>query len=547
MSRIFGGNERMNLRPRGWRPYHAATGVLAIAAGLGASELAAALVPGARSLVIGVGDAVIDLVPAPVERAAIDLLGTADKPFLLANILVISAVVGAVLGIVAARRPAVALAGIALLTVLGIAGELTDPRSEAGGVVVVGLVYGIAAAAALLGLRAILVRGARTSAESVTLSRADGPVARPAPEPGDPTTVAVGNRRSFLKAAVVLSFSAGLAGLSGQFLAGRQRVEQLRSLVRLPKAARAAAAVPAGASLPVDGVSRLFTPNKAFYRIDTALSVPNVDPQDWQLSVKGMVKRPFSLSYDELMDMPQVQADVTLACVSNVVGGELVGNARWQGVLLRDLLDRAGVRGGSTQLIGRSVDGFTAGFPVSVAMNRENAMVAVGMNGEPLPLAHGFPARLVIPGLYGYVSATKWLSSIELTTWEAASGYWIPRGWSREAPIKTQSRIDVPKRGVKVAAGTRPIAGVAWAPTRGIEQVEVRVDDGPWEQAELADAINDECWRQWKHGWNATPGNHTITVRATDGDGRTQTAKRQDVLPNGATGHHTVLVEVQAA
>lgn len=252
--------------------------------------------------------------------------------------------------------------------------------------------------------------------------------------------------------------------------------------------------------------------------------------------MKGSVDRPLTLTYAELMAMPHIEADVTLSCVSNEVGGDLAGNARWQGVPLADLLERAGLQSGATQVLGRSVDGFTAGFPTEVALDGRNAMVAVAMNGEPLPAAHGFPARLVIPGLYGYVSATKWLSEIELTSFDEVDGYWIPRGWSKEGPIKTQSRIDVASR--------RVIAGVAWAPTRGIERVEIRIDDGPWQQATLAAPLGVDCWRQWFLPWDTAPERYVIAVRATDGTGETQTAERTDVAPNGASGHHTIQVDV---
>jgi DMSO/TMAO reductase YedYZ molybdopterin-dependent catalytic subunit len=322
-------------------------------------------------------------------------------------------------------------------------------------------------------------------------------------------------------------------------------VERVRAAVRIPRPQRSAPPVAAGAELDVPGLSPLFTPNADFYRIDTALSVPRVDPARWSLEVRGMVDEPFTLSYDELLALPHVEADVTLSCVSNMVGGDLVGNARWQGVPLHVLLERAGVRPGATQLLGRSVDGFSAGFPTELAVAIPEAMVAVAMNGEPLPADHGFPARIVVPGLYGYVSATKWLQAIELTTFEAVEGYWIPRGWAREGPVKTQSRIDVPRPSSTVPAGRTAVAGVAWAPTRGIERVEVQVDDGAWVEARLADALHVDTWRQWVHEWEATPGRHTLAVRATDGTGETQTAERTPVAPDGATGRHTIEVVVE--
>ena len=339
---------------------------------------------------------------------------------------------------------------------------------------------------------------------------------------------------------------AGAAGgLGGQLLESRQRVGRIRAAIRLPKPVRAAPPAPAGASLEVAGLAPLYVPNDRFYRIDTALRVPQVDPATWSLRVHGQVERPFTLSYDELLALPHVEADITIACVSNEVGGDLVGNARWQGVPLSVLLERAGVRPGGTQLMGRSVDGFTAGFPTRTALDVENAMVAVGMNGEPLPTVHGFPARIVVPGLFGYVSATKWLAEIELVG-DEVEGYWIPRGWAKDGPVVTQSRIDVPARAASVGAGPQVVAGVAWAPTRGIQAVEVRVDDGPWEQAELAASLGDECWRQWQYAWQARPGKHRLSVRATDGTGELQTEERAPVDPSGATGWHRRDVEVLA-
>lgn len=542
--------------------WHALAGVVALAVGLGVGELASALLSGARSLVVAVGGVVVDLVPLWLERAVIGLVGTADKPLLLGSILVVTTLVGVGLGRASARRPAVAVAGIALLAVVGVAAELSDPRTGLAAAVAVGLVFALAATASLVALRAALVpRRARAQASDAGRPD-DGPTSDPGRPDGGPSydpgrpdgglTSDPGrtdggpsyDRRRFVKTAAGLAFGAAVAGASGQLLAGRRRVETLRAGIRLPRPRWLAPPIPAGASLAVDGISPLLTPNAAFYRIDTALSVPRVDPADWRLDIGGLVERPFSLTYAELMALPQFEADVTIACVSNGVGGDLVGTARWQGVRLRDVLARAGVRRSATQLVGRSVDGFTAGFPVSFAQASDNAMIAVGMNGKPLPIDHGFPARLVVPGLYGYVSATKWLSALELTTWQALEGYWIPRGWSREAPVKTQSRIDVPRSGASVRPGERVIAGVAWAPTRGIERVEVRVDDGPWQAAELAAPVNAETWRQWRLPWDATAGQHSIAVRATDGAGDTQTAALRDVVPNGATGHHTVGVTV---
>ena len=257
-----------------------------------------------------------------------------------------------------------------------------------------------------------------------------------------------------------------------------------------------------------------------------------------------MVDNEIELTFADILERTQVEEIVTLSCVSNEVGGDLVGNARWQGVLLADLLAEAGPQEGAEQVVGISVDGFTAGFPLEVAMDGRPAMIAIGMNGEPLPVVHGFPARLVVPGLYGYVSATKWLSEIRLTTWDGFDGYWIPRGWGKEGPIKTQSRIDVPRSGASLTAGPNAIAGVAWAPTRGIERVEVQVDDGEWQEARLGEETTDNSWRQWVVEWDAPVGDHEIRVRATDGNGDTQTEDIAPPAPDGATGWHDITVTV---
>lgn len=257
-----------------------------------------------------------------------------------------------------------------------------------------------------------------------------------------------------------------------------------------------------------------------------------------------MVERPFSLSYDELAAVPQVEADITMCCVSNEVGGGLIGNARWQGVPLQGLLDRAGVKSGATQLVGRSVDGFTVGFPTSVLADGRQALVALGMGGEPLPLRHGFPARLVVPGLYGYVSATKWLKELHLTTIEAFNAYWVPRGWAKEGPIKTSARIDVPRAGQRLTAGRQAVAGVAWAPTRRVGGVEVQVDDGPWTAADLGPELSADTWRQWVWAWDAAPGDHIVRVRAIDGAGEAQETRERPPIPDGASGIHHIRVSV---
>ncbi len=505
------------------RPYAAVAGLVAAAAMLGVAELVTGLVADGRSLVVALGNIVVDHVPGWLERTAISTLGGNDKPFLIANIVVVTGVMGAALGVLAARRFPIGAAGLAGMAVVGVAASIADPQTGAIGAVAAGI---LAAGAGILTLFVLL--------------RAALPSGSPAPAPTqpirDPAAGGVVDRRRFLGVAATAVFVAGAGAYGGRLLAARKRIEEIRQAIRIPRPARTAPPAPAGATLDIPGLTPLYVPNGDFYRIDTALIVPQVDPSHWSLEVKGLVDRPFTLTYAELMAMPQIEADVTLSCVSNEVGGHLAGNARWQGVPLPALLERAGVRRGATQVLGRSVDGFTAGFPTQVALDGRDAMVAVAMNGEPLPAAHGFPARIVVPGLYGYVSATKWLKAIELTRFEDVDGYWIPRGWAKLGPIKTQSRIDV--------ASAQVIAGVAWAPTRGIARVEVRIDDGAWREATLATALSDDTWRQWFLPWDPTPGEHLIAVRATDGTGATQTAEQTDVAPNGASGHHTIRVEI---
>jgi DMSO/TMAO reductase YedYZ molybdopterin-dependent catalytic subunit len=481
-------------------------------------------------LLIAVGDAVIDTVPGGVERAAVAVLGHADKPVLLAAVLAGSALLGAGLGRLGRRRFDLAAAGFVLAAAVGVIAGLVDARSSVPATVVVGLVGAVSGVLVLHRLLRLAGPAPRSTTQ---------PVEEDARVPG------VGRRR-FLAVAVGTGALAVSAGVAGWWITGRDRLDDLRRTIRLPEPLRRAAPPPVAADLEIGGLTPLFTPNKDFYRIDTALRVPVVDLGRWRLEVRGRVERPFSLSYAELMELPQVEADVTLVCVSNEVGGDLVGNARWQGVPLTGLLERAGLQDDAAQILGRSVDGFSAGFPTQIGLGEPEAMVAVAMNGEPLPVEHGFPARLVVPGLYGYVSATKWLSAIELTGWDV-EGYWIPRGWAKEGPVKTQTRIDVPAFSTVLAAGRRtPIAGVAWAPGRGIERVEVRIDDGPWLPADLAAPLDVDCWRQWHLTWQPTPGVHRITARATDGLGEVQSAVRTSVDPDGASGYPFRMVRAEA-
>jgi DMSO/TMAO reductase YedYZ molybdopterin-dependent catalytic subunit len=361
----------------------------------------------------------------------------------------------------------------------------------------------------------------------------------------DPSSVSSSRDRSDRRRFVVTAAAFVVAGAASALLARRVRsadsVEQARRETDLPRPTRSTP-VPSGTTVDAVGVTPFLTSNRDFYRIDTALITPQVDAGSWTLSMVGLVKRPFELTYDELLRMDSVATPVTLQCVSNEVGGDLIGNAVWQGVPLAALLDRAGVAPDASQVVGRSVDGFTAGFPLADALDGRTALVAYAMNGEPLPAAHGYPARLVVAGLYGYVSATKWLREIELTTWDSFDGYWIPRGWSKLGPVKTQSRIDVPSGDVR--SGPQVIAGVAWATGRGVEKVEIQIDDQPWQEAELGTVANDESWRTWRLPWDASSGRHRLRVRATDRTGQTQTSEARPPAPDGATGWHTRTVTV---
>lgn len=506
-------------RRAGWTA--GAAGLVAAAVALAVTELLS-IIEGVPSLVLAIGNVVIDLAPAAVKDAAIALLGTADKPALLIGIAVVSLASGWVLGLLARRAFALAVVGLAAFALLGIAATAADARAQIGPASISGLLGATAGALALYTL----------------LRRAPVEPSRRAPG-----RAGVDARRGFLRGAGAFLGLAVAGAFAGRFFRQSSEARAARGRIVLPGVAEPLPPPPDAASLEIDGLAPLYTPNETFYRIDTALSVPQVDVTNWRLRVSGMVKRPFTFTYDGLLGMEQVERDITIACVSNEVGGGLVGNARWQGVPLARLLDRAGVASDASQVVGRSVDGFTVGFPTAAARDGREALVAVAMNGEPLPAEHGYPARLVVAGLYGYVSATKWLSEIELTTLEAFDAYWIPRGWAKQAPIKTQSRIDVP-HAAAVPAGETVVAGVAWAPTRGIAKVEVQVDEGAWNEAQLAEALHDDTWRQWRWRWDATHGRHRLRVRATDGQGETQTEERQPPRPDGATGYHTIEVSV---
>ncbi|MEZ5219437.1 MAG: molybdopterin-dependent oxidoreductase [Ilumatobacteraceae bacterium] len=514
----------------------AIAGLLAAAAALAAGELVTSLDRSRSSLVSAVGNEFIDRFAASLKELAVRLFGTNDKAALVVGIVTTSLLLGAVFGVLDRRFRGVMAVGLILFGVVGAWTYGTDPQGGSG----LGLIAAaVAVVAGLLAHRVLdPVRPEAAAKAPIAMSMSSpAPIARP--------TRAAASRRTFLaKSAAVGAGAAGVAVLARSRRTSGDAVRTARARTVIPRP-RVDVEVPAGIlDSSVAGISPYVTPNSDFYRIDTALLTPSIDVATWKLAITGMVDEPVSFSYQELLDLSTTSAGVTMMCVSNEIGDDLVGNAVWQGVPLTDLLDRAGVQPGATQIVGRSVDGWTAGFPTEAAYDGRTALVAVAMNGEPLPQAHGFPARLVVAGLYGYVSATKWLDRIELTTWEEFDGYWVPRGWSKEGPIKTASRIDVPRSGAALATGRQVIAGVAWAPNRGISKVEVQVDDGPWEVATLGDVIGADTWVQWMLEWDAPVGSHQITVRATDGDGITQTEERAPVAPDGATGWHSRRVMV---
>ncbi|MEX1124704.1 MAG: molybdopterin-dependent oxidoreductase [Acidimicrobiia bacterium] len=506
---------------RSIRARDALSGAAAAALALGVSELAAGIFSSLPSLIEGVGNWVIDIVPEPIKHWAISVFSTNDKLALLIGMTLVVILVGAAVGVVARKQFGVAMVvfiGFGLLAALAAS---RDPAVSLGMAMISG---GLAAITGLVSLQWLL----GSSAPVVGSENIDPP--RDA------------SRRSFIVGvSAVLGLAALSAGAGRALLERAKRAVAGRAEVVLPGPAQAVGPVPPGAELGVSGLSPVVTSNEAFYRIDAAFSVPRVDLPEWTLTIKGMVDRPYSITYADLLDLRMVERYVTLSCVSNQVGGNLVGNAKWLGVPLTEILNRAGVDPDAEQIVGRSVDDFTVGFPVEVAYDGRDALVAVGMNDEPLPFEHGFPARLVVAGLYGYVSATKWISEIELTRWDDFDAYWVPRGWSKEAPVKTQSRIDTPPPGAQIPGGPRQVAGVAWAPNRGIAKVEVQLGEGTdWLEAELSEPLSDNSWRQWSIEWDAPVGAYVIRVRATDGDGDLQTDEIVPPAPNGATGWHTI-------
>jgi DMSO/TMAO reductase YedYZ molybdopterin-dependent catalytic subunit len=501
-------------------PVAAAAGLASGLLAVGVADLVAAFTGPSSEPLVAVGDAFVDRTPPWLKNAAISAFGTHDKQVLLTGAALVLAALCALAGILAARGP---FPGAYVVLALGaVAGLAAATRPDATVLSVLP-----SAIAAILG--AIVLSGVVDRLEMATASSGGG-------GPG---------RRAMLRTVGVVAGS-GLVALAGGRLFSRATgdAETSRSVVRLPPPARPEPALPAGVDVRVPGVAPFRVPNADFYRIDTALVVPQVRAQSWRLRIHGLVAREVTLDFPTLLASPLVERDVTLCCVSNEVGGDLIGNATWLGLPIGPLLRQAGPHPEADMVLSTSADGFTCSTPLAALTDGRDALLAVGMNGAPLPVEHGFPVRMVVPGLYGYVSATKWVVDLEVTRFDRATAYWTPRGWSAQAPIKTESRIDVPKDGASIAGGRVAVAGVAWAQHRGVEGVEVRIDGGPWQRAQLGAEASIDTWRQWVYWWDAPAGQHTLQARATDRTGVPQTGVNTPPPPNGATGWHTITVQV---
>ncbi len=500
----------------------AALGLLATAVGLAAAELIVGLVRGASSPVVPVGQEFIDWTPKSLKDWAIEQFGTNDKAVLVAGALIVILGVGAVVGILMMRGER--SAAFALTGVVGVVGAWAvlirpDPTfakllpTIVGAVVSIGVLWWL------------------------------GPKPSAADEEGRSVMMGV-DRRQFITGAVTVGSAAAVTGGLGRVMQQRFEVNEERNNLALPAVNEPVTATAGEYDVGVAGIESFVVPNNAFYRIDTALVVPQVRIDSWKLRIDGMVDTPIELTFDDLLARPQIERHITLSCVSNPVGGDLVGNAVWQGVLLKDILDEAGVQAGAEQVVSRSVDGWTCGSPLESIMDGRDAMLAIAMNGEPLPAQHGYPVRIVVPGLFGYVSATKWVTDIRLTRWDEFDAYWIPRGWSKLGPVKTMARIDTPRTGSK-PSGEVVVGGVAWAVHRGVSKVQIRIDEGEWRDAELGSVPSADTWVQWMYRLDdAAPGKHVIEARAFDGSDEPQPEEPAAVAPNGAQGYHRISVTV---
>ena len=489
-----------------------------------------ALLFGLSNPLIAVGSLTIDLAPPGAKSFIISIFGTNDKAVIIALLIVLVLVIAVVVGILERRRPPFGYALYLVVALIAIVAVATRANASIADVLptVVGAFLGTLIFRALL-RRLELWRIVAT--RKLARSKAGIPLFE---------------RRSFLQLAVGYGVASLVVGAGAQLVTSTSTaVAAVRKTILLPKPAKTAPPILASADLAIPGISPYIVPSKDFYRIDTALQVPSIDPTTWKLTIGGMVEKPISITFDELLKLPLEEHIVTLACVSQEVGGNLIGNALWLGYPIRELLARARPKAGAEMVLSTSIDGFTAGTPLSVLQDKGTAAIlAVGMNGKPLPVEHGFPVRMVVPGLYGYVSATKWVVDLKVTTFAKDQGYWTPRGWSARGPVKLSSRIDTPQDGRTVSAGTVAIAGVAWQQHVGISQVQVQIDKGAWQDAKLATVVTVDSWLQWSFAWDATKGDHTIAVRAIDNTGKVQTSALADPAPNGSTGLHTIQVGV---
>ncbi len=525
----------------------ALSGVISGAVFLATAELFALIFARSASPILAVGGFVIDIVPQPFKEFAIATFGEYDKIALLVGLGLAVVIASAIAGILQLLRPPLGVIALVVAGALSTAAIVT--RAGVTPLAFLPPVLGTIAGSILIVLLIRRLKTWKAAAVPVAMTDRKGEglavtdretVGQDAEQPPK----AMGRRQFFVLAGIA-SASAVVVGIASRAVSMTvASVATIRDALKLP-APKSTVTVPKGAELDIPGLSTLFTPNKDFYRVDTALTVPTIDPSTWRLVIDGMVDQRVEMSFQDILDMGLDEYAITLTCVSNEVGGDLVGNAKWLGVPLRDVLKKAGVKSGADMVLSKSVDGYTASTPLSsLTDDNIDAILAVGMNGEPLPLEHGFPVRMVVPGLYGYVSATKWLTELKVTTFDKDEAYWTPRGYSAEAPIKFASRVDTPKVGQAVDAGRIPIAGVAWAQTVGIERVEVRIDEGEWMPATLSAPINENTWVQWFMEWDATPGTHYVAVRAINKNGDMQIEERAPIAPNGSSGWQRSLIRV---
>ena len=533
---------------RGTSRYQAAlSGMVSAALALALGELVASVTNKTTSLVLAVGEFIVEVTPGDVVRTSIETLGNSQKVVLLSSITVISILFGAFLGLLSRKQPDLSYS---LFILFGIFGGWTlnrDPLTSTAAALSLSAIATLIGVSTFFSLNSLLDHPASADFEDPKYRYAD--------------------RRQFLNWATGISVAAGTMTGVGRLLLKDDTVQNIREKIVIPNIeeknelqtsndvtsdlSSTATTIPSTETdfltfsemNAIEGISPYITSNDDFYRIDTALRVPTIEPANWSLTVDGLVENPYELSYEEILEMELVKKDVTLTCVSNEIGGPLVGNAVWAGVPLSEIISKSEPLSNAEQVMCHSVDGFTAGFPIENIFDGRTALLAVGMNGRPLPVIHGFPARLVVAGLYGYVSAVKWIKRIEICTWDGNNGYWIPRGWSKKAPIKISSRIDVPRER-KINSGVNAVAGVAWAPLSGVRTVEISFDSGPWQECNLGVSLSGETWTQWAYKWDAIPGKYKIKVRAIDNNGVIQSSSVVSPAPDGAEGFDQISVRV---